>query len=226
MTERVRLAWLIGLCCAPALAQVTPSVGPVDTGFTSFGSGKVGEQDIFVFDLLLDIDPSDDWVSEGAEVRPVPGVKLVYFFSQDPNGNDLPYAGPGTAVPDRFGTFLSTPRPAEANGRFNADYADTVAGGFSPPSPTPTKDPNEFDVVWFDSAFGPTGVRAVLRIALDVSALGLTLDGIGDVVFVPSPNNGADPFANTVQPPNTQLVATFGSDTGVLSLGANLVPYN
>lgn len=202
------------------------SILPVDTASADFGGGLLGERDVFVFDFLLDLAPGEDWVSEGAEVAPLGGARLVYFFSVDPNGDALPFAGPGTDVPNRFGTFFSVPRPPESSGRFNSDYAANVAGGFNPPSPTPIKDPNAFDLVWFDSGASATGLRAVLRIALDVSALGLPLDSFGDVVFVPSPNNGADPAMSAIAPPDTQIVAFFSSATGVLSQGANLLPYN
>ena len=210
----------------PAVAQVTIEVVPVDTGGADFGGGLLGERDVFSFDLMLTIDGSDDWASNGVEILPQNGAALVYFDGTDANGNPAPFAGPGVSIPERFSTFLSLPRGQESNGRFNGDYTGTLAGSSTPPGPTPVRTALEYDAVWFDAAASPTGPRAVLRLTLDVAAAGAPFDGLGDVFFQPSGANGTDPAQSAVGPVGTQLVGFFSSSTGIQSQGANLTPYN
>ncbi len=139
----------------PGAAQLTVGIEPLGLNDGTWN-----------FDLYVNWAVGDDWTASGVRIDAMNGAVLEYNYQNDGNGNPLPNAGPGATNP--FHTFMSTPLPAGAGGRFNNNYAGNVAGGAIPESPTPTRTAIEFNVTIFDTAETPADAenRFVHRTAL------------------------------------------------------------
>ncbi len=203
MLKKFVASMMVLAASSAAFAQVTVSMNSLGLNDGTYN-----------FDLILNWADGDDWTTTGVRVDAMNGAVLEYNFQNDGNGNALPNAGPGAG--SEFHTFMSTPLPPAAGGRFNNNYAGNLAGGAIPAAPTPTRTANEFNVALFDTAETPADAtdRAVQRTALNVAGVA-GFDG-GNVYFSQTGPMGA----------NDILVGQFQSLTGIRSLGAVLTSFD
>ncbi len=165
-------------------AALTQSVDAYDTSAYS-GGGFAGEDDHFVFDLIIEmVDPNDDWTVAGALVTTANGATLrlaVFADPNDPNNPMIPEPA-SASEPDKYGTFVGVPKGVNVSGRFTSPGA-SYAGGYTGAVAYVSTGVN---VAWFDlDDESHDGPAAIMRIVLDVSAVtgADTSGGFGSVYF-------------------------------------------
>lgn len=132
----------------------------------------------FTFDTLITNQPANDaWTASGVVAHAIVG-KWFFVSDTDPNtGQSIPnILAPGTAVPNRFASFVSIPRNQTADNRFiNSPVGGSstfALGSYIPATPAPIVNDHEFNVAWGANPpnFNLLNVNAaIMRLTLDLN---------------------------------------------------------
>src|SRR5262245_1040793 len=159
-----------------ARASVTITVDRLDPS----DGGSQPPAGIVVVDVLVDVQAADRWTIGGFRGEALGGASLIYAI--DPETGQPRPTNPG--VDHRFVSFVSQPRPRDADARFN-DSGATVGGSFCNGGSAPTLTPLEFNIDWMPTMPPPPGMDgAIVRVALDVSTV---CQGQNAIVVVGAP---------------------------------------
>ncbi len=174
-------------------SPITLSVSAFDTSGYS-GSGFEGEDEHFVFDLIIEVDQSsDDWTAGGAYVTAEnkAALRIAPYNPSDPNSAPEPT---GSGEPNKYVCFVGVPKAVNVAGRFTTPGA-SYAGGYDTPS-TLTYTTAALDMGWYHlSGTSNDGPAAIARVVIDVSGVAGadTSGGFGSVYFSQSgPTSGGD----------------------------------
>jgi len=149
---------------------------PPTLSVTTFDTGNPA---IYVVDVSVTIDTGvgDSWTAAGISTVALSGATFRYRFADevDPNQPHVPLftnVEPDNVLRDRFVSFVSTSAGQTVGARFRAGEAAQIAGGYEPPTPTPSGTPTFFNVAFFDDVPpGEEGSGFITRVAIDVPAL-------------------------------------------------------
>jgi hypothetical protein len=175
----------------PGAGNLSLSIEAYDTGGYT-GGGFAGEEDHFVFDLLIEIDAEDDdWTTTGLCAARANGA--TFRLVADPNDPPTPGASP----PGKYSTFFSVPKGVNVGSRFNNPFpTGGIAGSCHPLSGAAVYTTTTVHACWLDSDLeSDDGPAAIARIVLDVSGVSGadTSGGLGSVYFsTTGPNSGSD----------------------------------
>lgn len=157
----------ITIFCATAYGDVAIEVDVLDDP----GEGTLPPPLVAVVDVLVDVSADDAWSAGGFRGLAVNGARLRY--ATDPNSGVPALFSPGAA--NRFVTFVSRPRPRDADSRFNTSGA-AIAGRYCPTGPEPVANPTVINVAYFANppvtAGSPSVDGAVIRLAIDAPVPG------------------------------------------------------
>lgn len=123
---------------------------------------------VLVMDIVLDVDPTDVWLTATMNVTTRGENQLLYAPQEDPNQPVV--VNPGRA--NAFVCSISAPLPRLGNERFDNGRA-AVLGRDCPLSVTPLFSPIRLSVSWYDQFLAPCWERdsrsgAIARIAVSL----------------------------------------------------------
>jgi len=180
-------------CPTPATgtADVSLSVSAYDTsGYT--GGGFKGEEDDFVFDVLVEVnDEDDDWTAAG--VCATAYNDAAFLLVDDPGDPPVP----GSTEPEKYASFFSVPKGVNNGSRFTNPFpTGGIAGGCHPLSPSYAYTTTSIHAAWLDwDTDSNDGPAAIVRLTIDVSGVtGADVSGgLGSVYFsTTGPATGGD----------------------------------
>jgi hypothetical protein len=183
-----------GTCsCSPSAASsgsVTTTIEDWDTsGYT--GGGFYGEDQHFVFDVVIEIDDEDDdWTAAGVSLTTSNSATLRLV--SDPNGLPIP----GSGEPDKYSTFFSVIKNVNAGSRFTAPFpSGGIAGKYEGGTGAYVYTTTSLDAAWYDdNETSNDGPAAVLRLVFDVGSVNGadTSGGLGSVYYSTSGPAGVE----------------------------------